>query len=233
MPYVTGEPASRGRCARETQPVSSSSETPSTATAEEPRAISPLLKIALELGPLIAFFVSFNMLKEPGAEDHLNALLGATGVFIAVMAVAMTTTWVLTRKLSRMAVITGAVVLVMGALTFWLNDATFLLVRPTIVNAAFAAILTFGLLRGQSYLEYLMGELLPLDHTGWMKLTRNWAIYFACVAVVNEIVWRTLGQDMWVTVKTFGYPAAAFIFMMAQTPLIAKHAIEEEENDKA
>jgi len=195
--------------------------------------ISPLLKIGLELGPLVIFFVSFNWLKDPDDAVNLDALIWATGIFIVALLTAMAVTWALTKKLSRMAVITAAVVVVMGGLTVLLEDETFLKMRPTIVNCAFAAVLTFGLLRGQSYLQYLIGELLPLEREGWMKLTRNWAIYFAFVVIVNEIVWRSVDTDTWVTVKTFVYPVLAFGFMMAQTPLISRYSIEEDADGKA
>lgn len=203
------------------------------AAIDDEREISPMLKIGLELGPLLIYFLSFNWLKDPDDSVNLQALIEATGIFIVVMAVAQFVNWRLTGKLARMAVITLLVVVFMGGLTYFLQDETFLKMRPTLVNLGFAGVLGFGLLRGQSYLQYLMGELLPLDSEGWTKLTRNWAIYFVCVAVVNEIVWRSFDTDTWFTVKTFAYPAVAFAFMMSQAPLITKHALEEEGGEQA
>ena len=195
--------------------------------------MSPLLKLVLEIGPLAAFFITFNRMSDAG---DLEALIWATGAFMLALIISITVTYVLTRTISKMAALTTVIVLAMGALTIWLRDDVFIKMKPTLVNAFFAAALGYGLLRGQSYLKYLIGDLLPLTETGWMKITRNWTLFFLAMAVLNEIVWRTQSTEMWVDVKTFGYLPLTLIFTFSQAPLMSKYADPEAEaalNDKS
>ena len=179
-----------------------------------PRPISPLLKIALEFGPLVLFFVVYQR----------TDIFTATAVFIPVILGALAASWALTRDLPRMAVVTAVVVVVFGGLTLWLKDATFIKMKPTIINCLFAFALGFGLWRGRSYLRDLMGAALPLTDRDWTVLTQRWALWFLFAAALNEAIWRTQTEEFWVAFKTFGSPAMTFLFMMAQMPLLKRHA---------
>jgi len=128
-----------------------------------------------------------------------------------------------------MAAITAVVVTVFGGLTLALKDDTFVKMKPTILYALFAGILGFGLLRGQSYLRYLMDELIPMQREGWMKFTRRFVVFYLALAVLNEIVWRGWGTDAWVNFRTFVLPAANFLFIMAQVPLFQRYTVPEGE----
>ncbi|MEL6317185.1 MAG: septation protein IspZ, partial [Pseudomonadota bacterium] len=183
--------------------------------------MSPLLKLALEIGPLAVFFIVFTQTKELG---EVRSLLLATGGFLAAFLAANAVIYAMTRTISRLAAFTGAIVLAMGVLTYFLDDATFIKMRPSLVNGAFALVLGFGLWRGRSYLQLLMGELLSLLEVGWMKLTRNWALYFAFMAVLNEVVWRSVDTETWVQAKTFLYFPLTLIFTISQTPLLLRYA---------
>lgn len=191
--------------------------------------MSPLLKLALEIGPLAAYFITFNRLK--GEMSELDALLAATGIFIVAMVASLSVIYAVEKAISRVALMTLVVVLAMGGLTLWLQDKLFLLIRPTLVNGAFALALAYGLYRGQSYLKLLIGELMPMTDEGWMKLTRNWAFFFAFMAVLNEVVWRTQSVETWVAAKTFAYLPITILFTLSQTPLMAKHAISDGRED--
>lgn len=180
------------------------------------RSLSPLLKIALELGPIAVFFVTYTR----------TDIYTATAVFIPVILAALAASWVLTRSLPRMAVVTAVMVVVFGGLTLWLQDATFIKMKPTIVNALFAAALAFGLLRGRSYLRDVMGDAFALTDAGWLGLTRRWAGFFVFMALLNEAIWRTQTEAFWVTFKTFGSPAVTFAFVMSQLPYLKRHAPE-------
>lgn len=192
--------------------------------------MSPLLKLALEIGPLAIFFIVFSWTKTDGGGDvgDIDALIWATAAFMASLAASTSVSYALTRKISKMTAITAVVVLVMGGMTIWLRDPVFIQMKPTIVNVMFAGILGAGLLQGQSYLKIVMGELLPMRDEGWMKLTRNWAWFFVVMAVFNEAVWRLTDAETWVAVKTFVYLPVTVVFTLSQTPLMAKYAIEEE-----
>lgn len=189
----------------------------------------PLLKVLLEIGPLAVFFIAFSQFKAEGADDpaQIDALIWATGAFMAALAVSTAVNYALTKKISRMTAITFAIVLVMGALTIWLRDDVFIKMKPTLVNGLFAVLLGFGLLQGQSYLKLVMGELLPMQDEGWMKLTRNWALFFIVMAVLNELIWRTQTTENWVWAKSFLYLPLTIVFTLSQTPLMARFAIEE------
>jgi intracellular septation protein len=196
------------------------------------RHINPLLKLALEVGPIGIFFLAYRMaplaegLAEP--ERQLQQILFATAVFVPTILAALGLSYVLTRRLPRMAVITAVVVTIFGGLTLVLRDDTFVKMKPTILYGLFAGILGFGLLRGQSYLKYLMDELIPMQDAGWLKFTRRFVVFYIFLAVLNEVVWRTYGTDAWVNFRTFVLPAANFLFIMVQFPLFQRYAIADE-----
>ena len=159
------------------------------------KEINPLLKFALELGPLLVFFFAnargewlashFPVLAEMGGPIFI-----ATGLFMAATAIALIVSWVLTRTLPMMPLISGIVVFVFGALTLWLQNDTFIKMKPTIVNTLFGAILLGGLFFGKSLLGYVFNSAFKLTDEGWRKLTLRWGLFFLFLAVLNEVVWR-------------------------------------------
>jgi intracellular septation protein len=195
------------------------------------RHIHPLLKLALEVGPIAVFFLAYRMAPLPEgletAERQLEQVLFATAVFVPTILASLAASWFLTRKLPRMAVITAVVVTIFGGLTLILRDDTFVKMKPTILYSLFAGILGFGLMRGQSYLKYLMDELIPMQDEGWMKFTKRFVVFYVLLAVLNEIVWRTYGTDTWVNFRTFVLPGANFLFIVAQVPLFQRYAVAE------
>ena len=206
-------------------------------SAEMAAEISPLLKMALELGPLLVFFFAnargewlasrFPVLTEFGGPIFI-----ATGLFMIATAVALTVSWLLTRKLPMMPLISGIVVFVFGALTLWLQNDTFIKMKPTIVNALFGTILLGGLFFGQSLLGYVFNSAFKLTDEGWRKLTLRWGLFFLFLAVLNEAVWRTVSTDTWVAFKVWGTMPITILFTMAQMPLIMKHSVEPIMKDK-
>ncbi|MCH8951902.1 MAG: septation protein A [Proteobacteria bacterium] len=205
--------------------------------------VNPLLKLALDIGPLGVFFVAFRygreLLEIPAIYGFLEpatgaaALAGASGplfvataFFMAAIAASLTLSWCLLRHLPRMAVVTGIVVAIFGGLTLWLQDETFIKMKPTMVNAIFALILGFGLVRGRSYLKSLIGEMMSLDDAGWMIFTRRWVMFFLFMAVLNEVVWRSQTTENWVAYKTFGSLPLTFVFLALQWPLLKRHMVE-------
>jgi len=125
-------------------------------------------------------------------------------------------------------VVTLVFVLAFGALTLALHDATFIKLKVTIINALFGAILVGGLAFGRSLLKPVFGEAMALDDEGWKKLTLRWGLFFFAIAILNEIVWRSVTTDMWVNFKVFGILPLTFIFALAQMPLMQRHAPPEE-----
>ena len=192
---------------------------------------NPWLKLALEIGPILIFFLAYRWAPVPegtaDADAQLRQILFATAVFVPVILLSLLFSWITTRHLPRMAVLTAVLVVIFGGLTLWLRDDTFIKMKPTILYAMFAGVLAFGLSRGESYLEYLMDEAVPMKREGWLKFTFRFALFFALLAVVNEAVWRTMSTDAWVNFKTFFLPAASFVFVASQAGLFMKYAPEE------
>ena len=176
----------------------------------------PLFKLATELGPLIVFFV---------ANAKFN-LFVATGAFMVAIVAAMITSYVVTRHVPLMALVTGVIVLVFGTLTLVLHDETFIKVKPTIIYGLFASILGGGLLFGRSFIAILFDQMFNLTPQGWRSLTFRWALFFVAMAVLNEAVWRTQSTDVWVAFKAFGVIPLTMIFALAQMPLIKRHHLE-------
>ena len=195
------------------------------------REINPILKQVLELGPTLAFFVLYIRIKDDtftlGGTEYTGFIVAAV-VFVPVLLVAMGMLWALTGKLSRMQVFTAFMVIFFGGLTAWFNDERFFKMKTTIVYGLLALILGIGLLRGRSWLEYVMADVLPMQHTGWLILTKRLALAFAVLALVNEFVWRTMSTDAWVKIETFGFPVALMVFLFWQFAKLQPYVIEDD-----
>lgn len=198
--------------------------------------INPFLKQALELGPPLAFFVIYLRIKEEvytwGSTEY-SGFIVATLIFVPLMLAAMAVLWHLTGKLSRMQIFTAFMVIFFGGLTAWFNDERFFKMKTSIVYGCFALILGFGLLRGKSYLAYVMDEMMPMQHEGWMILTRRLCLAFIVLAVGNELVWRTMSTDLWVKIETFGFPIALFLFLWSQIVVLEKYMIDPDKKEEA
>lgn len=198
-------------------------------TTETARPVHPLLKLALEFGPLAIFFFanSYGDRWFGVAEDR--RIFVATGIFIAASLIALVLSKIVMNHLPRMAIVNAVVVTVFGGLTLALDDAFFIKVKPTIVNTLFGCVLLGGLLFGRSLLALVLDSVLQLDEAGWRRLTLRWGLFFFVLAGLNELVWRTQSQDFWVAFKVWGVMPLTMIFALAQTPLILKHEIKPEE----
>ncbi|SFZ85182.1 intracellular septation protein [Devosia enhydra] len=178
-----------------------------------------LTKLGLELGPLVVFF-------------FMNAradIFVATAWFMGAMVISLIASWLILKRVAVMPLVTGAVVLVFGGLTLWLQDDTFIKMKPTITNVLFGSVLLGGLLFGQSLLRYVFGDVYKLKPAGWYQLTLRWGIFFFVLAVLNEVVWRYFSTDFWVAFKVWGIMPLTIVFSMLQLPLLTKYAPDPEE----
>ncbi|MBO0347067.1 septation protein A [Roseibium sp. CAU 1637] len=200
------------------------------------KEISPLLKLALELGPLGVFFL-FNakgaQIAElfPVLQTLGKPIFLATAAFMVAITVSLAVSLWLTRRLPIMPLVTGVVVLVFGALTLWLHDDLFIKLKPTIVNVLFGSVLLGGLLFGKSLLGYVFDGAFRLSEQGWRILTFRWGIFFFVLAIINEIIWRNFSTDFWVNFKVFGVMPLTLLFTMTQLPLIQRHALADEKTE--
>ncbi len=197
-----------------------------------PKQISPGLKLALELGPVLIFFVAYLQVREETftilGRDYTGFIV-VTIAFIPLLLASMAILRKLTGKISRMQVVTAVMVIFFGGLTVYFNDERFFKMKTTIVYGLFASILGFGLLRGKSFLAFVMEDMLPMTEEGFMILTKRLTAAFGVLAVANEFVWRTMSTDAWVKIETFGFPVALFAFFMLQSKLFEEHMIETDE----
>jgi intracellular septation protein len=175
--------------------------------------LNPLLKLALELGPLVAFFLA----------NQRAGIFAATGLFIGATVVSLAIHYALVRKLPIMPLVSGVVVIVFGGLTLALQDELFIKLKPTIVNTMFSLVLLGGLYFRKPLLAIVLDSMFDLTEEGWRKLTLRWALFFFVLAILNEIVWRTQTTDFWVSFKLFGIMPLTIAFALAQTPLLLRH----------
>lgn len=177
-----------------------------------------ITKLALELGPLVVFFV-------------VNArvdIFAATAWFMGAMVISLVLSKLIMKRIAIMPLVTGVVVLVFGGLTLYLQDDTFIKMKPTIVNTLFGSVLLGGMLFGQSLLKYVFGEVYKLRERGWWVLTLRWGIFFFVLAILNEVVWRSFDTDTWVAFKVWGIMPLTVIFSMFQLPILNKYAYTPE-----
>ena len=192
------------------------------------KTLNPIVKMVLELGPVILFFVMFGRVKDQtfliGGTEY-SGFIVTTAAFVLLICLTTGLLWALTGHLSRMQILTLVLVVVMGGLSVWLNDERFIKMKPTLLYLAFAGLLGFGLMRGHSYLALVLDQALPLTAEGWMILTRRLTAFFLALAVANELVWRLMSDAAWVNFKTFGLTLAMFAFFLTQGKLLERHSL--------
>ncbi|MGB0634325.1 MAG: inner membrane-spanning protein YciB [Paracoccaceae bacterium] len=188
--------------------------------------INPVIKIILEIGPIIMFFIVYGKIKDKIfqiAGIEYQGFIIATGLFIPVLLLSILLLWLITGRIARMQIVTAILVVLFGGLTIWFNDDRFFKMKPTIIYLIFGGLLVFGLVRGKSYLEYVMEDMLPMEQEGWIILTTRVSIFFFALAITNEIIWRNMSTSSWVNFKTFGLTGALFLFFVGQSALIKKY----------
>jgi intracellular septation protein len=179
--------------------------------------LNPLLKLALDFGPLALFFYA----------NSRYDIFVATATFMVAVLAALAISYVMTRHLPIMPVVTAIIVVVFGGLTLFLHDATFIKVKPTIIYALFGGVLLGGLLFGKPLLGTVLDSMFQLTDEGWRKLTLRWALFFFVLAILNEIVWRNTSTNVWVDFKVFGVMPLTLVFGALQVPLLKKYAVSE------
>jgi intracellular septation protein len=180
-----------------------------------------LLRLALDLGPLLIFFASFKYF----------GIFGATGAFMAAVLVALAIGWWIERRLSPMPLFTAVLVVIFGGLTLYLQNEIFIKMKPTVLYAFFGALLLAGLSFNRLFIKYIFAQAFELTEAGWRKLTVRWAFFFLALAAANEAVWRMTSTGTWVSFKVWGILPLIFLFALAQTPLVMKHQLHGERND--
>ena len=189
----------------------------------ERRKQNPVLKLVLEMGPLVLFFV-------------VNAKFGifpATAALMVGVVLTLVASWALTRHIPVMPLVTAVAVVFFGSLTFFFHDELFIKLKPTIVNSLFGTALLVGLAMGKPLLPIVLDSVMKLTEQGWRILTLRWGLFFFVLAGLNEIVWRTQTTDFWVSFKVFGTMPITILFALSQVPLILKHELKTDADDSS
>jgi intracellular septation protein len=172
------------------------------------------LSLLVEYGPLLIFFIAYKT----------SGILVGTGAFMVAISVSLLVQWFVLPKVSPMTWLSAVLVIGFGGLTLYFDDPRYIQLKPTLIYSAFAIILFGGLLFGKSLLQYILGPTFEgLDSEGWLKLSRNWAIFFAAMAILNEAMRAYLTFDTWLTVKVWGVTILSLIFGMANMPMLMRH----------
>lgn len=200
-----------------------------TTQAARPRAPGALARLAIDLGPLLVFFLTNAYAP---VLDEVR-IFYATGAFMVAMMVAMIFSQARYRHISPLLLFSGVMVVVLGGLTIWLHNEDFIKIKPTIYYGVVAVLLGFGLATGRNLLKVVLEAVYPgLSERGWRLLTINWIGYFAVMAVVNELVWRTQSTEFWLGFKLWFFLPATFVFALANVPMLMKHGLQMEEAEK-
>ena len=187
--------------------------------ADEKKQLNPMLKLAMDIGPLVLFF----------AANAKFGIYAATGAFMVAVLAALIVSYVMTRHIAIMPVVTAIIVLVFGGLTLFLHDDLFIKLKPTIIYVLFGGVLLGGLAFNKQFLSIMFDQMFNLTPEGWRKLTWRWALFFLFLAVLNEIVWRTQTTDFWVSFKLFGVVPLTMVFGALQYRLLTTHAAEKKD----
>ena len=210
---------------------------------EKPQ-LNPLLKLALDFGPLLLFFFANSkpalfepwiapLIPDAVATGERAGIFVATAVFMVAIVAALAISYALTRRLPMMAMVSAVIVVVFGGATLFFQNETFIKVKPTIIYLLFAGTLFGGLIFRKPLLAMVFDQMFDLTEEGWRKLTIRWALFFLALAVLNEIVWRTQSTDTWVSFKVFGVMPITFIFAALQYPLLTKHDATPKDEAKS
>jgi intracellular septation protein len=182
-------------------------------------------RLMIDLGPLLVFFLVNFLAPVP---DVLR-IFYATGAFMAAMIVAMMLSYLRYRHISPLLWFSGIMVVILGGVTIWLHNDVFIKMKPTVYYLFIASLLGFGLMTGRNLLKMVLGAAYPgLSEQGWRLLTRNWAVFFVVMALVNEAVWRSSSTSFWIGFKLWGFLPATFLFAIANVPMLMKHGMQLE-----
>jgi len=180
------------------------------------------LRLFLDFSPLAGFFLAY----------RFAGLLAATGTLILCTLISLSVTYIKEKRIAPMPLVSGVMVTILGGLTLYLHNDTFIKIKPTLVNLLFAAILLGGLYFRKPMFKYVLGHAMQLEEKGWQLLSLRWGIFFLGLAALNECIWRNFSTDFWVDFKVFGMLTLTMLFTLAQLPLIKRYWIEEEYESK-
>ena len=203
-----------------------------------PKPKSSWLNLVVDYGPLLVFFLAYRQFKPDGESSGVGEVVAVTKSTVAFMVatvIALVVSKVRLGKISPMLWLSTVLIVGFGSLTVWLGDPDYIQMKPTAIYLLFAATLSVGLMRGKAMLKYLLESAFDgLDDAGWLKLSRNWAVFFVVLAVINEVLRQLYnksngGFETWLWIKVWGISALSFLFTFAQIPMLLRHGLGGED----
>ena len=192
--------------------------------SEEAKEPHGFMRLVVDFGPLVVFFATYRL-----TGGGLHGTLFATEAFMVAVVIAICAAVAVFRKVTPMLLLSTLLILTFGSITLYLRDPRFIQMKPTLYYAVLAALLFVGLLRGKPMLRWLFGPIFPgLDEAGWLKLSRNWALFFVALGGANELMRATLSFDTWLTAKVWGVPIVSLVFAAANIPMLLRHGLDAE-----
>lgn len=198
------------------------------------KKVNPMVKMALELGPIVIFFIAYGRMKDKVFlfnSVEYQGFIAVTAIFVPLLMLTTFILYKLSGRISVMQILTLVLVIVFGGLGIYFNDERFFKMKPTMIYLLFGGMLGFGILRGQSYLKLAMDGAMPMNDAGWMILTKRFCAFFFGLAILNEVIWRNFSTDTWVNFKTFGLTIAIFGFVLTQGKLIQKYGTQTDSDE--
>jgi intracellular septation protein len=190
----------------------------------EPKEPHGPMRLVVDFGPLVVFFATYKL-----SGGGLHGTLVATGAFMAAVLIAIVAALAVFRRVTPMLILSTVLIVSFGAITLYLRDPRFIQMKPTLYYAVLSSVLFVGLLRGKPLLRWLFGPIFPgLSDEGWLKLSRNWALFFVALAIANEFMRATLDFDRWLTLKVWGVPIVSLLFAAANIPMLLRHGLDPE-----
>ena len=178
----------------------------------------PGRKLLLDLGPLVVFFAANYMTGD---------FMMAVQLLVGATVIALAAGWVQERRVSVMALVGCVAVAFFGGLSVYFDNEIFIKIKPTVLTCLLAAVIAGGRLMGINPIGAIMGSQIRMTEEGWRALSWIWVAMFLITALANEIAWRSLSTDDWVTFKVFGITIISLVFGAASVPIMTKHQIED------
>ena len=205
--------------------------------ADAPKQKSGWLNILVDYGPLLVFLGAYKFYapEESSPLGEIAAVIRGTVAFMVAAVVALVFSKWKFGRVSPMLMLSTALIVGFGALTIWLRDESFIQIKPTVIYVLFGIALIIGWLRGRALLEILLGAAFEgLDAQGWLKLSRNWGLFFFALAALNEVLRAVLSFENWLWAKLWVFLPLSFLFTFTQIPMLLRHGlgaegVEEEE----
>jgi intracellular septation protein len=196
--------------------------------SQRPEPSGPM-RLVVDFGPLVVFFATYKL-----TGGGLHGTLVATGAFMAAVLIAISAALIAFRRITPMLGLSTVLILTFGAITLYLRDPRFIQMKPTLYYGVLALLLFAGLLRGKPLLRWLFGPIFPgLSDEGWLKLSRNWALFFVALGIANEVMRATMTFDTWLTVKVWGVTVVSILFAIANMPMLLRHGLDPEKKADA